>query len=375
MGAILTPLLRHLRLQTCAPSSDTSQKDEDCPAGEKLFKKPWTQNLQMFFGEALMINLFILNRRRSIASSTHSQTPQVRSTPSFVFLLPACCDVLGTGVGGVGMLYISASVWQMMRGSLMVFTSFLSVIFLKRKLYAYNWLAVLISASGLALVGLSAIMDEKETSAGKNVILGILLTIVSQMFAASQMVVEELFVKSYQAPPEQVVGSEGIWGIAIMIVMLTVMLFIPGKDAGAYENVLDSAHMLTSSGLLAMWVLIYLFSIACFNFLGVTISGKLSAVHRTINDALRTAIVWGVQLVLNSCGSKYGAGWTEHSWMQLLGFLCLIMGSLTNHMVVRFPCLYYPPPAVPLQDPSQSTATPALSLIDPTEQEKRTGNA
>merc|ERR1712129_128901 len=177
-----------------------------------------------------------------------------------------------------------------------------------------------------------------------NVGVGIAFTILAQAFTATQMVIEELFVKKYHAPAEQVVGSEGLWGIMLMIALLIGMYYAPGQDVGgSYENAVDSLELVEHSTLLKCLVLGYLVSISFFNFLGVTISKQLSAVHRTINDALRTAMVWGVQLALFYAGSTtYGQGPTPHSWMQLLGFVFLILGSLVNHQIVKAPCLYYP---------------------------------
>merc|ERR1719296_648176 len=108
----------------------------------------------------------------------------------------------------------------MMRGSVIVFTSILSVTCLGPKLYCYNWVAVSTSVCGLVLVGYSAVLDSGGADS-QNVFLGIFFTILGQAFTATQMVAEELFVKKYHAPAEQVVGSEGIWGIMIMIVLLT----------------------------------------------------------------------------------------------------------------------------------------------------------
>merc|ERR1719296_535748 len=129
-----------------------------------------------------------------------------------------------------------------------------------------------------------------------------------------------------------------------MIVLLTAMYHWPGQDAGgSYENAIDSFELVVNSSLLSGLVIGYLISISFFNFFGVTIAKQLSAVHRTINDALRTAIVWGVQLGLFYAGSTtYGAGPLPHSWMQLLGFCFLVMGSMINHQVVKLPCLSYP---------------------------------
>lgn len=315
----------------------------------------------------MLVFLFFQRRRaraaqaRELTNPAGAEAAPSQNTPFWIFFAPAACDVLGTGIGGVGMMYISASVWQMMRGSLILFTSVLSVTMLRKKLYAWNWAAVSVSAVGLTLVGASAILDDTKKKGDHNSVpLGIMFTVLSQFFAACQMVLEEKFVKSYGAPPEKVVGSEGIWGILIMIILLIVFFYIPGTDAGSYENALDSFYMMQQSSVLVFFILLYLVSIAFFNFLGVTITGKLSAVHRVINDALRTIIVWAVQLMLFYLGSEkvgqdYGAKILPHSWMQLIGFLFMIMGSLLYNDVIRFPCMEYPTP--PAEDANKPMIT------------------
>lgn len=341
-GAVNT-LTKKFQLQTCSVGLiEVVAQTPGCPPGSKRFSKPWTQNLQMFLGESLLLSFFYLRRRRMPKLLSDDGAPVGNTAPPYIFLLPASCDVMGTGIGGVGMLYISASVWQMMRGSLLVFTSFLSVFFLKRELYGYNYFAVCTSTVGLALVGCSAMLDG-DGAGSSNVGLGIALTVLSQFFAASQMVIEELYVKKRKCPAEQVVGSEGVWGICIMIVLLSVMYNVPGSDDGSYENVFDSWKMISDSATLSRLIALYTVSIASFNFLGVTIAGQLSSLHRTINDAMRTGIVWVVQLALFYAGDKtYGTGWLPHSWMQLAGFVFLICGSLINHRILLIPGLWYP---------------------------------
>merc|ERR1719409_2181977 len=99
------------------------------------------------------MTLFFAKRQQRARESMVASGTATGKAPFYIFLLPTCCDVLGTGIGGVGMLYVSASVWQMMRGSLMFFASLLTVTVLRRKLNGYNWVAVAVSAAGLVLVG------------------------------------------------------------------------------------------------------------------------------------------------------------------------------------------------------------------------------
>merc|ERR1712061_604319 len=96
---------------------------------------------------------------------------------------------------------------------------------------------------------------------------------------------------------------------------------------------------------------------------GVTIAKQLSSVHRTINESLRTAIVWGVQLALFYAGSTtYGVGLTPNSWMQLLGFI-LFIGSTINHQVLKLPCISYPGDSVKERAMGASSMSPGRQSV------------
>ena len=47
---------------------------------------------------------------------------------------PACCDIAGTTLMNVGLLFVAASIYQMTRGALVLFVGLFSVLFLRRKL-------------------------------------------------------------------------------------------------------------------------------------------------------------------------------------------------------------------------------------------------
>jgi len=66
----------------------------------------------------------------------------------------------------VGLLYTPVSIYQMTRGSLVLFVATLSVIFLHRKLYLYQWLSLVVVVSGVAIVGLSGSLVKKATEQG-----------------------------------------------------------------------------------------------------------------------------------------------------------------------------------------------------------------
>jgi len=134
--------------------------------------------------------------------------------------LPACCDITGTTLMNVGLLFVAASIYQMTRGALVLFVGVFSVIFLKRKLYLYQWLALFIVVLGVAIVGLAgaiapnpqaqpeprsivetgllllrAVAEDFKTKAKTEealyTVIGVLMIAAAQIFTATQFVLEE----------------------------------------------------------------------------------------------------------------------------------------------------------------------------------------
>ncbi|TGZ73384.1 hypothetical protein CRM22_001552 [Opisthorchis felineus] len=329
---------------------------------EHAFNKPWFQTLLMFLGESLCLFGFFVVRyrkRRQLENDglrrqllVDPTRPGIADTPLFnwYFLLPASCDLLGTTLAGIGLLFVDASIWQMMRGSLIIFAGILSIIFLKRKLYVYHWFGMLCTVVGLALVGTKSVFSGHSLShTGAQSAIGIGLVLAGAFTTACQMIVEEVFLKRRGFHPLQAVGMEGVFGSLMMIcIALPAVHFIPGNDLnGSYENVLDALYQLVDSPLLLVNCILYILSIALFNYFGLSITRYLSAVHRTLIDALRTTLVWCISLLLYySTSGRFGELF-DVSWglIQIDGFACLIIGTLIYNKVMDvsfIPCCAEP---------------------------------
>jgi len=59
-----------------------------------------------------------------------------------LFAIPAACDVIGTSMMNMGLVLTNASVYQMLRGIVVVFTAALASLALKRKHYPFHWTGV-----------------------------------------------------------------------------------------------------------------------------------------------------------------------------------------------------------------------------------------
>ena len=188
---------------------------------------------------------------------------------TILLAIPASCDIAGTTLINVGLLFVAASIYQMTRGALVLFVGLFSVVFLKRRLGWYKWFALLVVVLGVAIVGLAGIvegdgkvpdldgqgidgsavvmMDKKvelkhalytmikragdvaTDAAVVNTVIGIFLIAGGQVFTATQFVVEENIMERYALQPLKVVGWEGVFGLLVTVIAMIVLHLAVGR--------------------------------------------------------------------------------------------------------------------------------------------------
>ncbi|GIQ89403.1 hypothetical protein KIPB_011861, partial [Kipferlia bialata] len=164
----------------------------------------------------------------------------------------------------------------------------------------------------------------------------VLFVLTAQLFSATQFVIEEKNLKGYDnVSPVRLVGQEGVFGALMMwLIVLPLLSWLPGSDNGSVENELDAFVLLSNSSFLVKMLILYWLSIAFFNGLSLTMSKTLSAVHRTLIDACRTVLVWSSMVAIyHISGGRYGENINQYSWIEMVGFLFLIWGTVTHNNV------------------------------------------
>lgn len=358
---------------------------------EELFKKPWFGTYNMFTGMfAALVCHWLLQLCRAGSLKQDMATPLVEQTSNagcrdagaglsygkkvVLVAIPAAFDLAATGLCCVGMLYIPASVWQMLRGCEIVFAAILAITFLKRRMFGFNWLGLLLCVIGVTCVSLSNIWGGSASPGASGdqskLILGMGLVVGGQVVQAAQVIAEEWLLKDVDLPEIQIVGYEGMWGLIFMtVIVYPVLMFLPGEDHGHQEDPIDALVMMYNSPALLAMILVYTFSCATYNVTGIAVTGALSAVHRTMLEASRTTIIWAFGLTVHAIDStsSFGEKLTPWSWLQLVGFLVLMVGQSVYGEMLRVPGLYYPPPA----GLTQMLASPgALMLSSPLPRER-----
>ncbi|KAL2223023.1 hypothetical protein M432DRAFT_538467 [Thermoascus aurantiacus ATCC 26904] len=377
--------------------------DSPDPKERKLFEQPVIQTAQMFIGEIgcwiVVFGSYLYNRHVTSRSSQstplldggyrrvrgvdagdsdededgpHRSDPmakpllpnnddtriRLRGWKILLLALPACCDIAGTTLMNVGLLFVVASIYQMTRGALVLFVGLFSVIFLRRRLYMYQWLALVVVVLGVGLVGLAgalfgdnghapdnapesgmtaiahAVRDvhaSAKTPEAVRTVIGVLLIAGAQIFTASQFVLEEWILEHYAMEPLKVVGWEGIFGFLVTTIGMIVLHLAVGRtEAGRYGyfDAKEGLRQVTTNRVVAITSILIMISIGGFNFFGLSVTRSVSATSRSTIDTCRTLFIWLVSLVL---------GWESFKWLQVVGFALLVYGTFLFNDIVRPP--------------------------------------
>jgi len=357
------------------------------------FKKPWFQTEAMFIGMFGCLVVYEVMRcvqrkkereapvedvseSKPLVNSDSTREEKKKSMPVWkqycLVCTPALCDMCATAMMNVGLLWIPASVWQMLRGSMVIFSAVFSKVFLKRKLHASHWTGVGLVAFSLVVVAFAALNQPPRPHIGGSssssfensssilssssnedgpattgqVALGCALVVIAQIIQASQIVVEEFLLKEICLHPVLVVGLEGMWGTIVCSVLLCFTSMIPLKYGG--EDALDTLYMLFHNGKILGFGLLYAAVILCYNLFGMFVTSYTSAVLRTILEGLRCACIWITNLVIYYSyisitheDTDFGEFWNDWSYLQFCGFLFLLLGMFVYNGIVRIEGLYY----------------------------------
>jgi drug/metabolite transporter (DMT)-like permease len=297
--------------------------------------------------------------------SESQKLPPQKLTGRHILLLwlPALCDLTGTTLMNVGLLYTPVSIYQMTRGALVLFVGILSVVFLRRRLHLYQWLSLVTVMAGVSLVGLSGSLVKDtlrstalsfvnmldptapttdipadgtiEDAEAAKVVIGVFFILFAQIFTATQFVVEEKILGQYNIPPLLAVGYEGLFGTISVLLLLPLLPLIklpPSSPAAAWFDLVRGWHQLVDTPSVLYSGVVIACSIALFNFFGLSVTKYVSATARSLTDTCRTLAIWIVSLAL---------GWEILMWpislLQVAGFGLLVYGTFLFNNLVQPP--------------------------------------
>lgn len=334
------------------------------------FSHGWFLNLVMFVGESMGIPVFYLffNKKKSPKENNddtkHIQGDQQETTEEeveeeekkpeinkFLLAIPGFLDTCSTGLANIGLILLPASIYQMLKGSLIILTFLMSKFIVKNKHTWDHYVAIPVSTTGVVLVGLSAYLnaDEKSEDGGnfsdaKTTLLGIVLMVIAMFILSIQFCFDEHFMRKYSCHPLICIGYEGIFGFFINLLLCIIFYFIKcgsyeDKEEPPYfvknmctgdndnvwrpENIVFAFRQLINNSLLSILVPITIIFMASFNIFGVSITKYGSATTRTVTDNCRSFLVWIFFLMPFNQKDLI----ETFNVLQLIGFLLICFGA------------------------------------------------
>lgn len=177
----------------------------------------------MFVGELFCLLIYAAKRfynRNTLEARANEGLP---INPALI-AIPACFDICGSTLMFIALTMCAASVYQMMRGFIVVITAFMAMVFLGRQQFPHHWASLFTIVGGVALVGYVSIMskDPDSKSMEATSITGIVFLLLAQCFTGGQFVSEEKLLSGTPLDPLLVVGLEGFWGCLVFAILLPV---------------------------------------------------------------------------------------------------------------------------------------------------------
>ncbi|KAF0688186.1 Aste57867_20191 [Aphanomyces stellatus] len=324
------------------------------------FDKPWFGVVQMKFGMAGCLAVVWIQQalRKKKHKGTKDRLMVVDDehdaswhTITWV-LVPAALDLLCTILANVGLLWISSSIQQMTKGSLVLFNALVLVQCMGKRLFAYQYVSIAVVVLAITLVAYVGLVHSGSTSTTTdqadqaNIILGFVCILLSQFVTAWQIVTEEWLLTEHQLSPAVLVGWEGLWGLLFFVVLGPVLMLTPAGDSGMakiwHEDFTDTFVKLRHSSSLVGTIFLYCICTGVYNFSANCVTKHLSSVMCSILDTMRALGIWIVALALyyvvgQTGATSAGEQWTAWSWLELTGFVLLVVGTLMYKKVIRVP--------------------------------------
>ncbi|EAS07726.3 nucleotide-sugar transporter (macronuclear) [Tetrahymena thermophila SB210] len=327
------------------------------------FNHPFMQAVTMFFGEFICIFLYFYykkyNKEQYQLELQEAKEKGLETKMNYFWLLiPASADFLTSNLQYIALNYVAPSLYQMLRGGVILITALFTVVFLKKKLYQHNYIGCALVVVGIGLVGASKYIfpssnsNSNNNSAMSNI--SIILILVSLFTNGILFVSEEKLFSKYYLHPFQVVGTEGFWGLSLYAIVLPLLACVPcASGLGDLCLTYDGTSRLEQpgqyfsqfahNGVLAFYIVLGVFTIAVFNICGVSVTKHISSLARSIVDVTRTVVVWVVSIVVTETYGQDNPNWQWETvavgpiLIEALGFIILVCGNLVYNKVIILP--------------------------------------
>lgn len=154
-------------------------------------------------------------------ASSESKLDQIPTWMYFFLAIPAVFDLVATALCMMGLQYLDVSIYQMLRGSGIIFVALMKQYGLKQHLQTFHWVGVFWNVVSVVIVGATAMIataggggedieGNKTGHTTEESLMGVILMMAGAFVQALQFVFEEhVMTMDVPAPPLLLIGMEG----------------------------------------------------------------------------------------------------------------------------------------------------------------------
>ena len=188
-----------------------------------------------------------------------------------------------------------ASVYQMMKGSIVPMTCALSMVLLRKRYFRHQFTGLVMIVSGMIIIGNTAVGHDGGHAPAQ--FLGIIIILCSQFFHGFVFVIEEWMFKNYQVHPMEMIGWEGVFASFMTMGILGAIQFIPCNDFNIcpnhrIDNLAVALNHYKEDFVVLLFSVMLMISEGFYNTLGVFVTQIASSAQRSTIDVSRTIVIW-----------------------------------------------------------------------------------
>jgi len=314
------------------------------------FRHPIYQTSLILTGQWLNYFTFIiplmfaqrrLNHYGDLITSSEAQKKS-SEFPIHWMALSAFFDIVASFCQSTSLFLVEPSIYQMLKGGVILGCCFLSRCFLKTQIYRHHVLALTFTVLGFIIVALASMLKAEGGASQfttSQTTTGILLLMVGILFQSAQFVTQEYVLRKYAVDPARLVGLEGVFGVPMAIIMCFCFVALPCPDSSicdigaSWDDPTMAVIQIFSDTKLMLLVFGLLISIKCFNLAGMYVTRNINSVVRSYLDIGRTVLVWIISLCV---------GLDVFVWdcfvLEFLGFVLLIFGTNIYSETIELKC-------------------------------------
>mmetsp|Transcript_16639 Transcript_16639/g.35955 ORF Transcript_16639/g.35955 Transcript_16639/m.35955 type:complete len:477 (-) Transcript_16639:2476-3906(-) len=277
-----------------------------------------------------------------LSSQSEARIQWVHCVPFYAKpAIPAVLNLLNSALRWTSLVYIDASVAEMMISGLELTLSVVAArIFRKRMVAKSRWMGVVIVAVGVFIIerannskdkqsNSEENNDDSEMHSGTDVTIGVVLIVLQSVLSVLQDIGEEIFMQATDFPATMMLGLEGLYGFCIGLI-----IYVTVGDRLRIEDIDSTMSILQTNARLRWWVVGLPFLFLITGVFNIKATEVTSAMTRNVWKNLRTVFVWAIALGIFYLGnnSAYGEAWhTPESYFILFGFIVMTTGIIVYY--------------------------------------------